>query len=421
MKKPIALTSAALCLLGLFTGAASAITSQTTTINGLKVLNVQWTDSKGMKRSVALKLEGNGNPGHGGYAVQATYRFVSGGKTYTRTINPSASGDGFGYFVSHERERLFADGSTASIANKIFHVDDSPLGRGFAVTVTQPTAPAGSKIIRFATTYSHYGTINANGINADTGEDKPPLPTSQASFKKYAMPVTIDWSFQDGKDYPRIRNIVSLANVPGPDRVSFDVRGPYGKLNFDSGNNVISQVRWGDRFLFVTTSQPLTRNSTWTGNATNKGARYSSLIAGGYEMGLIEPRLFSKSALNDGYSDARGKTSDTYNDGNGCSSQTQLMPCDYEWPYQSAQYELPYNNQNAPTTSEKMAWGSTPYYGTSLTSTWDGTTGTPFNGFPASRKLTYDVCLVLGKTVTGGLTSKLAAAGGDYNCAAGAK
>ncbi len=403
---------------GLAAGPAHAVTAVQKTVNGFQALVVEWTDSAGLKRSVALKLEGAGNSGHGGYAIQMVYRHVADGATKTRILNPGATGDGFGYFVSHERYRLFSDGDSAPIATKIFGVDDSPLGRIHPVTMTQPATGAGKKIVRFDLNYPHYGTVAANGLDPDTGEDDPPLGTAKALFKKYDLPVTITWYFQDGRDYPRIRTSVSLASVTGPDRVSFDLRGPYGKMNVDSGGSSVRQVRWGDRFHFSSTRKPLTRNSTWTWNTANSGSRYVSLAVGGYEMGLVEPRRYTSSQTNDGYAEARGKTSSSYNGGNGCRpAEDQLLPCDWEWSYQSSQYELPYDDPNGQTTSEKMAWGSTPYYGTSIDSTYDGGVSVPFDGFPASKKLTYDVCVVLGPYQGSGLTRSVANAGGTYKCA----
>ena len=74
-------------------------------------------------------------------------------------------------------------------------------------------------------------------------------------------------------------------------------------LNFDNGaNNPISTVMWGDRFHFINVTRPLTRNSTWKWTGANNGARYTALIAGAYEMGLLEPKTFATSKL------ARAKT-----------------------------------------------------------------------------------------------------------------
>lgn len=397
---------------------AEAAQSQSATVNGVVVDRVTWRGSDGGTRTASLKRQGNGNPGNGGYAVQMTYPYLLNGVSTTMTVNASSAGDGFGYFVAHERYRKFSDGTEAPIANKIFGADDSPLGLGSAVAGRIVPSTRNRVIVEYKTTYPKYGTIAPNGIDPNTGQDSPPLGTNPALFKRYDLPVTITWYFQDGANWPLIVTRVSLAPVPGADRVSFDLRGPYGKLNFDGGNNAIRQVMWADRYKFTTTTDPLTRNSAWTWTETNTGARFSALLAGQFEMGLFEPTPYSMSALRDGYSEGRGKTSATYNGGNGCPFQTQKLPCDYEWPYQSSQYELPYDNPNGTTVSEKMAWGSTPYYGTSLASVFDGVQSVPFNGFPQNRIIEYRVCLVLGPRTAGGLTKAIAArTPGSYECA----
>src|SRR5262249_18823841 len=77
---------------------AAAPTHQVTTvtINGkaLKVDKYTWRDSKNRLRSVSLKREGLGNPGHGGYAVQMTYQEVIGGILRTITVNAETGFDG---------------------------------------------------------------------------------------------------------------------------------------------------------------------------------------------------------------------------------------------------------------------------------------------------------------------------------------
>lgn len=395
---------------------AAAATRETATIGGLKVHKFIWTDSKGLKRTVSLKMEGEGNPGHGGYAVQMTYQRVDGGKTKLVKAD-GEPGDGFGYFVAHERYRAFADGSSNPIAKKIFKTDDSPLGKNFAVSTEFVASGSKKKIIRFGLNYPKYGTKAASGIDGGTGEDSPKLGSDPALFQLYQLPVTLTWHFEDGKDYPLVRTKVDLSGVPGPDCVSFDMRGPYGVLDFEDGDKPLKRVMWGDRFHFRSLGSPLTRNASWLWNTANDGARYNALIAGDAEMGLFEPRRFAQSALADGYSEGRGKSSDTYNKGKGCPFQDQKIPCDYEWPYQSAQYELPYDDPDAPGFRQKIAWGSTPYYGMSLGSVYDGTTSVPFDGFPANRTLSYDICVVLGPTIALGLTRKAALRGKSFGCA----
>jgi hypothetical protein len=405
--------------------AAQAVIKQTLTINGSKVDRFLWKDSAGRNRTISLKREGEGNAGHGGYAVQATYQYLSGGVLKTLIANAPA-GDGFGYFVSHERFRDFAAppkpaSDNKSIAFQYFNTSDSPPGRGFAVQAVPLSTTPGKAIIQYITTYPRYGTVAATTRNPNTGGDSPPLPASAAAYKRYNLEVRITWYFQDGTDYPRIRTRVDMSTVPGADRLSFDLRGPYGKLNFDGSLNApVKQVFWGDRYHFRTSTLPLTRNTPWTWNQANNGARYLALSAQLFEMGLVEPRRYTVSQTKDGYSGGRGKTSATAYGSGGCPSQNQLVPCDYEWPYQASQYELPYDNVNGTTTSKKMAWGSAAYYGTSLAQAYDSpTTFQPLVGFPANKILQYDVCLVLGRTVAGSLTRSVALGGGTYNCADG--
>lgn len=402
--------------LAMLSADASAVTRRSITQNGIAIDLFSWTDSKGLPRSVSLKKQGSGNTGNGGYAVRIAYRIERPDGSLRTIVADAPKNDGFGYFVSHERYRAFADGDESPIAGKIFGKDDSPLGRGFPVTTTTVANTAARKSIRFALSYPRYGTKAAGGIDQNTGQDKPKLGTDKSLFALYQLPVTIEWIFQDGRDHPRIVTTVDLSTLPGPDRASFDLRGPYGKLDFDDGDNPIAKIAWADRFKFASTGSPLTRNSNWTWNQSNAGARFIAITAGGLEMGLVEPRTYATSRTTDGFAFGRGKTSATHSTADaGCPDQE--LPCDYEWPYQATNYELPYDNPNGVAFSEKIAWGSTPFYGTSLGSSWDGGASRPLNGFPASKKIVYDVCVVLGPSGRTGLTRAIAAAGGTYSCA----
>jgi len=397
--------------------AAVAVSHKVTQVNGFSVDRYTWTDSAGLDRTVALKREGDGNSGHGGYAVQMTYRLPTG--NHKRITADSDANEGFGYFVSHERYRDFTDGDNDTIAHKIFHKDDSPLGRGFPVVGKRLNLGAGMAAHRFTMSYPRYGTIDPIAKDAD-GNDVAATPIDPAQLALYHLPITITWYFQDGTDYPMIETQVGFGDVPGPDRVNFDVRGPYGVMRFDNDTDVnVDRVIWGDRYHFATLGKPATRGSAWIWQRRNSGARYTALIAGKYEMGLFEPRPFKQSALRDGYADERGNTSTAYRNGKGCNGEAQLIPCDWEWPYQSLQYSLP-DNKTDPSNYKKIAWGSSPYYGTgpSLPLIYDSpTTSERFVGYPASHRLVYSICIVLGLTVPDGLTRQ-AAAGPNYSCAA---
>src|SRR5271169_2738847 len=79
MTKSLALAAGLLAALaaGILPAPAMASTHLHTTgmVNGVKCDIWTWTDSSNKKRTVALKMEGNGNSGHGGYAVQMTYYY----------------------------------------------------------------------------------------------------------------------------------------------------------------------------------------------------------------------------------------------------------------------------------------------------------------------------------------------------------
>jgi hypothetical protein len=397
------------------------VTNTQTTVLGLSVEQYTWYDSQCLKRTVSLKLEGDGNPGHGGYAVQMTYQAPTLEGPETIVVNQETSGDGgFGYFVSHERYRTFVDNTSDTIANKIFGVDDSPLGLDFAAPGSALTGSASTGAFRIHTTYYHYGTITPDPVDAD-GDDTTNLPLTASSYARYPLPVTMTWVFQAQTDAPRYDVDVDLTQVAEADRVGFDLRAPYGVMVFDNGEDgLVREVMWGDRFLFATRSQPVIRNSPWTWLLANPGGRFNAMVAGEYEMGLYEPVKFANSQLADSFSEERGSTSFAFNNGQGCAEgETQLLPCDWEWPYQGVQYSLPTNSNTTPTNFKKIAWGSTAYYGAGpgLTQVYDTPNSSePFVGFPSSKHLDYSVCILLGVTFQGGRT-RAAAAAAKPNCA----
>jgi hypothetical protein len=420
--------------------AVAPVTHGPATVNGLAVALWTWIDSQGMPRTVALKKEGHGNPGHGGYAVQMTYfaQLVPGGGFQKITVNAETPGavdpnkdGGFGYFVSHERYRLFKDGAVDTIASHIFGTDDSPLGRRFAPTVAIPAVPAGFGIEAFTIVYGHYGTLVPHPVDPQTGLEKKPLPLAAAAYQFYALPVTTSWVFETGRDYPRIHVVVDLSQVvpaggtaPLADLVSFDLRGPYGVMVFDDGaDGVVDNALWGDQqYLFSILTSPPTRGAPWDWSAANPGARFNALVAGGFEMGLYEPHPAALSTLADGYAAERGFTSSSYAGQGGTSQDScpsadlQTLPSDGDWPYQSIQYSLPCpqgdpNFLTDPAYGKKLAWGSSSYYGTSLTAVYNGQASLPIQAWPANHLLNYNVCLVLGQPGSGpSLTAAAAAA-----------
>jgi hypothetical protein len=414
----------------------SVVTHGPGVVNGIAVTLWTWYDSQGMPRTVALKKQGHGNPGHGGYAVQMTYYAFIDGSWQQIIVNAEQPGGvdpdkdgGFGYFVSHERYRLFADNSIDTIASHIFGVDDSPLGRQFTPSVAFVPMPAGSGAESFTIQYGHYGTITADPVDPGTGYDSTPLPLNPSAYAFYPMPVTTTWIFQAGRDYPRIHVAVDLSQIippggstPTADLVSFDMRGPYGVMVYDNGQDgLIDAALWGDQaYLFTPLADPMTRSTPWDWSAANTGARFNAQIAGNFEMGLFEPRNVANSKLADGYAPERGYTNTSFAEAGGvsndaCASQdVQTLPSDGYWPYQSIQYSLPCpsndpNYLTDPAYTKKLAWGSSAYYGTSLPEVYNGQSSFPINAFPASNSIGYNVCVVLGYTGGGGSITAAAA------------
>ncbi len=401
--------------------AAEAVSHRKTKVNGVEVDQYAWTDAQGLKRTVSLKREGGGNPGHGGYAVQMTWEVRDGKKTRTVVADdPGGNDGGFGYFVSHERYRQFENGQYGTIAGVIFGTSDSPLGRKLPVKASRKTGPKARWVAHTVRLdYPRYGTI-APIAWTDDGQPVERTSLDPKEMRLYTLRVTMTWVFEAGTDFPRIDTSVDMSDVGKADRVNFDVRAPYGVLAFDEANKVVRKVMWGDRFHFETTDQPVTRASDFVWNKPNKGSRYTALIAGDYEMGIYEPKLFGNSDTVDGYSNARSKTSAEY----ACGDfPGQVLPCDWEWPYQSLQYSLPYDSVKEPTTGKKIAWGSAAFYGAgkTLTRSWDtSVTFEELVGFPKSKTLRYSTCIVLGRTIPGGLTRAAAAKNSEYSCAAAA-
>ncbi len=127
------------------------------------------------------------------------------------------------------------------------------------------------------------------------------------------------------------------------------------------------------------------------------GARYNLLVAGRYAMGLVDVLPGRRSRTGNGYADARGTTSATFA---GCTDAGWQLPCDWQWTYQSIQYE---DFADRPTMMRKIAWGSAPYMGQSRT-TYDE--DSPIAGYPVIR---YTVRVVL-EASGGARVRRLAAA-----------
>lgn len=389
---------------------------ETLVLSGISVDRYSWTDSNGRTRTVSLKRQDPANAGPGGYAIQMTYDAQEGAVWRTITVNAGAGGDGgFGYFVSHEQYRDFGGGNYATIAG-LRGEDDSPLGLGIDVNNTSRsaiTAASTSATISFSQSYPRWGTVAAM---ADVGAQVSNAP---AGHKKFVLPVTIQWTFQKGMDFPRIDTKIDMSAAQAG-QMAMDFRGPYGVMEFadsDASATLVNASFADSGYQFgtaVLTDSYMKSNSDWSWTAPRGTSRLFHALSAKhsttktiYEIGLIEHKIGADTGLvNVAYDYQWTKT----------SANAAVKPLtDFNWPYQSVQQA---GLSAFPSTGKKFAWGSASFYGSANTSIFNGNTGssTPFTGYPASKAIVYRTCLVLAANRLTSLTSSLANGAAALSC-----
>jgi hypothetical protein len=359
------------------------------TVNGapITVVRYTWRDSASRPRSVSLVPA---SPATSGYAVQMTYQ-VNDGVLRTVEINaaPVVNGDeGFGYFVSHELFRNFSDGGNNTIASRHAE-DDSPLGRYLPSTGTASSVGRVQAVHEYRLNYPRWGTV---APVADPSQGV--ISANGADHQRFLLPVIIRWSFIAGQDYPLWSVDYDLSAAT--DRISTDVRAPYGVMSFNENNGPqVTALRWGDRYLFAADAGATDFGAAgvggglgWAWSTPNTGRRYNVLGSGNYEFGIVDTVAVSASRYADGYSDARTHASPVAN----CPYGMVSLPCDYEWAYQSFQYDY------GPPARPKIAWGSAPFLGSSLTGAWNGVESEPLQG---TGHISYATHIVFGRNGTG--------------------
>ena len=334
------------------------------------VVRYTWRDSAGDPRSVSLVPASGSTMG---YAVQMTHTVVDGAKR-TAYLEAMPDGDGgFGYFVSHELFRDFGvavDPCEQMTTIACLHgEDDSPLGRYLPSTGSANSTGNAQATQEFRLNYPRWGTVAAI-----PQPDGVVVSTNLADHQKFQLPVVVRWHFVAGQDYPlwSVQYDLSAAG----DRIATDLRGPYGAMRFNEGVGPdVTALRWGDKYKFAADAGAgdfgaaalAAGGLSWTWNTANAGRRYNVLGSGSYELGLVDVIPFSASRLGDGYASARGKTKAQ---AGGCAYSLQSMPCDYEWAYQSFQYDY------GPPARPKLAWGTSPFLGSSTTTVFINDTET---------------------------------------------
>jgi hypothetical protein len=307
------------------------------TVDGLPSDRFTWRDSQNESRSAVL-AHNDGASGAGGSngGELREFDYVTGSGTTRVAHAPPTAFGGFGYVVAHRSEGTDGLGSN----------DDSPLGHFFPGTWTRLFEGRNHAIFRFTQTYPRYATTTAANPNA-----------------RYDVPVTIDWVFSTGHDAPLWAVTWDLSGVPA-NAVESDSRAPYGEMLFDGSadldaHSVIAGVGWGDRYKFTTTGGPVTFNSDWTWDTPNT-IPYVEIWTTAVDaaMGIVQTQTLSQHDAGGYWGIDRWNT--TSAQGHACNTSTgdldSVMPCDFNWPYQTIQYA--FDDPNTPTNDPRIAWGA---------------------------------------------------------------
>jgi hypothetical protein len=176
------------------------------------------------------------------------------------------------------------------------------------------------------------------------------------------LPVTLHWLFSSGRSHPVLAITYDLNAQPKG--LGADSRTPYGDIAWDgddnAGSTVVSGVGWGDRYKFITTTAPLTMDSTWDYTEPNLVPYVLEWAdASDAEMGAVQTQThLQKDAGGYWFYANWGKTSENQTKSDG---QIGNMPVTWNWPYQLNQYELCIEDPaclKATTGSHRLAWGA---------------------------------------------------------------
>src|SRR5262249_15067635 len=146
--------------------------------------------------------------------------------------------------------------------------------------------------------------------------------------------------------------------------------GPYGVLQFDGGaGQPVEGVGWGDRFKFSASNPAgVTYNSDWTWDTPNTIPYVKLWSAGGVDamMGTVLTQTIDQQDAGGYFGTNRWNT--TSAGGGACGadqefggSAAHVMPCSFNWPYQSINYEMGAaggGDDDSPAFNTKLAWGT---------------------------------------------------------------
>jgi hypothetical protein len=172
--------------------------------------------------------------------------------------------------------------------------------------------------------------------------------------------------FATGRSHPLWAITWDMSAVPAG-RLEDDARAPYGELLFDGAvtpgaHSPIAGVAWGDRFKFTSTTNPVVYASAWTWNAPNT-IPYVKLWTTAVDatMGTVQTQTIAQQDAGGYWGVNRWNT--TSANGLGCTvagggGVDHLMPCGFNWPYQSINYSLNPFTPAVPTNNTRLAWGT---------------------------------------------------------------
>lgn len=412
---------------GTDTGAAGFKRVNDDIVSGSGATTYTWMDSAGKPRTVSLKNQLSSNSGNGGYALSMSY--MDGTTPVTLSCDDGAEDGCWGYFAGYEHVRALDNGEWATLAS-LNGEQDALLGRKFAVT-----ASAQSTITSTSTSATHQFTIlyPVWGTTAAMASTDAPTPAATTAHRKFMIPVTTQWTFENGKDAPRIDVKLDLTGITAG-QLAFGMRGPFGAMNFANNDAAatLNNLQWGDSVSqFYTTNDRATNLTSATGwnwatlTAPTRPFNVLTAISGSstYEMGLVEYKLGTDTGLAyGGWFDERGLTGKNVSDYNS-SPAGALSP--NAWPFYSANWSVSPNG--ASSSVMKFGWGSSDLYGSTATIVGMGGNSSgaiaSITGVPSNKKLIYRTCLVLAKSplTTAGsstLTKQIANATTEPSCSA---
>jgi len=159
--------------------------------------------------------------------------------------------------------------------------------------------------------------------------------------------------------------------------------------------STIAGVAWGERYKFTSTTDPVSYQSDWTWNQLNS-VPYVKLWTTAVDatMGTVQTQTMSQQDAG-GY---WGIYSWRHTSAEGSACGGAVMPCNYNWPFQSINYNL--DVPTGTTSITRLAWGTnfgflgqSAYY-VQGSEYWGGPL--PDATAPGWPKKSYSVYVVLG-------------------------